>query len=171
MLPCLTPLCIWHVLESIEFHLTFFFVFMYMLSLGIMQKGHPGRWGANHGWRLRKSYFAMFCYYNYSVNIDQHNQNINNLVHCFPPPPFGNERQGQIYIGATGSMAPVPEVPWDPFETTKIWQVYIIKVELASGTDWVYGYQHHFKQVATFFAKLKGARKVAKLHLPKGVSI
>ena len=45
MLPCLTPLCIWHVLESIEFHLTFFFVFMYMLSLGIMQKGHPGRWG------------------------------------------------------------------------------------------------------------------------------
>ena len=103
MLPCLTPLCIWHVLESIEFHLTFFFVFMYMLSLGIMQKGHPGRWGANRGWWLRKSYFAMFCYYNYSVNIDQHNQNINNLVHCFPPPlPLAMSGRARYTQGLSG---------------------------------------------------------------------
>ena len=28
--------------------------------------------------------------------------------------------QGRIYIGASGSMAPGPEVPRDPFESIKI---------------------------------------------------
>ena len=36
---------------------------------------------------------------------------------------------GQIYFGASGSMVPVPEVPWDPFESKiKIWKIYSINM-------------------------------------------
>ena len=37
--------------------------------------------------------------------------------------------QSRIYIGASGSMAPGPEVPGGPFEIKrKIWETYVIKV-------------------------------------------
>ena len=44
--------------------------------------------------------------------------------------------QGRIYIGASRSMAPGPEVPGGPFEgTNKHWEAYFIKFEGAPGTD------------------------------------
>ena len=48
--------------------------------------------------------------------------------------------QGRIYIGASGSMAPGPEMSGGPFENKKIWETYFIKLKGAPGTDWVYGH-------------------------------
>ena len=44
--------------------------------------------------------------------------------------------QSQIYIGASGSMAPGPEVPGGPFESkNKNWEAFFIKFEEAPGAD------------------------------------
>ena len=48
----------------------------------------------------------------------------------------GQKKQGRIYIGASGSMAPGPEVPGGPFEdANKKWESYSIKFEGAPGPD------------------------------------
>ena len=44
--------------------------------------------------------------------------------------------QSRIYIGASGSMAPGPEVPGGPFEDkNKNWESYFIKFEGAPSPD------------------------------------
>ena len=44
--------------------------------------------------------------------------------------------QGRIYIGASGSMTPDPEVPGGPFESKrKIWETDGLEFEEAPGTE------------------------------------
>ena len=71
--------------------------------------------------------------------------------------------QGRIYIGASGSMAPGPEVLGGPFESkVKIWKTYFIKFQKAqaqtSTGEMLWGHQfkraHHLEGPTTYWVNI-----------------